>query len=134
MSQFLIPYVMFEDTMKAVEYYNSIFGGEVRYTMMGKDMPNCPEEDLDKVMHLEYVFNDTVFYFGDLPLEDQGRIQLHLNFRYEDAEFMEEAFNKMKKQGTVIQELKEEFWGAVYGNIKDPFGVTWQFHRPAQKR
>lgn len=126
MKQFVIPYIMFKDSKVASEYYISVFGGHVRYVMYGKDMPNCPEDQLERIMHLEYIVQETLFYMGDTEIPDNGRIQLHLN--YDSKEQMVEAFNKMKVEGTVLQELKEEFWGAVFGVIKDPFGVTWQFH------
>ena len=134
MRQFVIPYIMISDTLKAIELYKEVFGGEVRYTMYGKDMPNCPEDELDRVMHLEYLLKDNLFYFADSVIEDHGRIQLHLNYAFEDKDEMFASFAKMKEHGTVVAELKEEFWGAVYGLIKDPFGIHWQFHCPAKKR
>ena len=126
MKQFVIPYIMYKDSKAASEYYISVFGGNVRYVMYGKDMPNCPEDQLERIMHLEYVVNDTLFYMGDTEIQDQGRIQLHLS--YTSKEDMIKSFNNMKADGEVLQELKEEFWGAVFGVIKDQFGVTWQFH------
>jgi len=128
MRQFIIPYVLFEDSQEAVSLYKEVFGGEVRYTMLGKDMPNCPEDQLDKVMHMEYVVEDNLIYMADNTIHDEGRINLHLNYAAEDKDKMTKAFNKLKAKGTVIQELKEEFWGSIFGVIKDPFDVTWQFH------
>ena len=44
MDPFIIPYVMLEDTKTAVEFYIKALGGTVRYTMLGKDMPNCEKQ------------------------------------------------------------------------------------------
>lgn len=126
MKQFVYPYIMYKDTRKAVEYYNTTFGGDVKYTMLGKDTPNCPEDQLDRIMHLEYEIQGNIFYLADDPLEDHGRIHLHLDFQ--DRKEMEAIFNKFKKESKVIQELGETFWGAIFGTIIDPFGVHWQFH------
>ena len=126
MKQFIYPYVMFKDSKKAAEYYISVFGGEVTYTMLGRDTPNCPDELLESVMHLQYKLNGYEFYFADANLEDNGRIHLHLDF--ENLDEMKTAFNNMSIEGKVVQELDETFWGAVFGNIIDKFNVTWQFH------
>lgn len=126
MEQFVIPYIMYENSKEAADYYISVFGGYVRYVMLGKDMPNCPEGQEERVMHLEYAVHHNLFYMGDTVIPDEGRIQLHLNFTKKDE--MTKAFTNMKAEGTVIQDLKTEFWGAVFGVIKDKYGVTWQFH------
>lgn len=126
MKQFIRPYIMMEDTKKAIEYYNSTFGGKLLYTMLGKDTPNCPEDQLERIMHLEYEIEGNVFYYADDEIEDYGRIQIHLDFM--DRERMEEIFHKLSKDSEVIQALGETYWGAIFGVVKDPFGVTWQFH------
>lgn len=126
MKQFIYPYMMYKDTREAVAYYISVFGGKVTYTMLGKDTPNCPEDQLERVMHLQYELNGYQFFMADEDVEDLGRIHLHLDF--EDKDEMTKAFNKMKVEGNVVQELGETHWGAVFGVIKDKYNITWQFH------
>ena len=127
MRQFVYPYIMFQDTMAAANYYIEVFGGEITYVMKGKDTPDCPEDLLESIMHLQYKVYGSEFYMSDqADVHDHGRIHLHLDF--ENREEMEVAFARMEKEGEVIQKLDESFWGAVFGVIKDKFGVTWQFH------
>lgn len=126
MKQFIYPYIMFKNTQEAVDYYLEVFGGEITYTMYGKDTPNCPEDKLDSIMHLQYKLNGSEFYMADEDVPDNGRIHLHLDF--ENKEEMEKAFEKMRKDSLVMQELGETFWGAVFGVIKDKFDIVWQFH------
>lgn len=126
MKQFIYPYIMVKDSIESTDYYKEVLGGEVTYTMLGKDTPNCPEDQLERVMHLEYKFHDHVIYFADEDILDNGKIHLHLDFT--DRKVMEEAFQNMSKESTVVQDLGETFWGAVFGVIKDKFGITWQFH------
>ncbi len=126
MKQFIYPYIMVKDSIESSNYYKEVFGGEVTYTMLGKDTPNCPEDQLDRVMHLEFKIDGHVIYFADEDIEDNGKFHLHLDFT--DKEKMKKAFELMKKDSTVLQELGETFWGAIFGTIKDKFGVTWQFH------
>lgn len=125
MKQFIFPYIMYKNTQEAVDYYIKVFGGEVVYTMYGKDTPDCPEDKLEEIMHLQYQLHGSQFYMSDADVEDHGRVHLHLDF--EDRAEMEKAFNNMKEESEVIQELGETFWGSVFGVLKDKFNVTWQF-------
>jgi PhnB protein len=126
MEQFVIPYLFYPDAEAAATYYTSVLGGYVRYTMRGKDMPNCPKGQEERVMHMEYAVHHNLIYLADNETAEDMRMQLHLS--YLDKAEMERAFYKMAEDGTVVQPLKTEFWGAVFGVVKDPFGITWQFH------
>jgi PhnB protein len=130
MNQFIYPYVLFKDTQEAVDYYISVFGGEVIYTMYGKDIPDCPEDQLETIYHLQYKLHGHQLYFSDSQNDsetiDHGRIMLHLDF--ENRDDMEKAYQNMAKDGGVIQELGETHWGAVFGVIKDKYDVVWQYH------
>lgn len=126
MNQFIIPYIMYKNSIEVAEYYEDVFNARINYIMLGKDTPNCPDNQLERVMHLELIINDHSIYLADEDIEDLGRIHLHLNF--ENKEEMEEIFYRLAEDSTVLQKLKSTFWGAVYGVIRDKFGVTWQFH------
>lgn len=73
MKQFIYPYIMVKDSYESSNYYKEVFGGEVTYVMLGKDTPNCPEDQLERVMHLEYKLNDHVIYFADDDIKDNGK-------------------------------------------------------------
>ncbi len=126
MGQFIIPYLAFKDSLKTAEYYKKVFNGKIEYIMKGKDMPNCPEKDLDKVMHLELVFNNNVIYMSDGDARPTDQAMLLLN--YEHLDIMKEAYNNMKIEGKIVRELAETFWGAIYGVVEDPYGMKWEFH------
>ncbi|MFC5471106.1 hypothetical protein ACFPPD_20660 [Cohnella suwonensis] len=48
----LIPYLMSEDARKQAGFYAQSLGGEIQSVMTFGQMPNTPEADKDKVMHL----------------------------------------------------------------------------------
>lgn len=126
MKQFLYPYILFEDAKAAAEYYITVFGGEITYIMYGKDTPDCPEDQLERIMHLQYKLNNTEFYMADDHVHDHGRIHLHLDF--EDIDELKKAYENMRKDGETLAELRDTFWGATYGVLRDKFDVTWAFH------
>jgi PhnB protein len=37
-------------------------------------------------------------------------------------------FDFLSEGGTIIQALKEEFWGAIFGSVKDKFGIYWSLN------
>jgi len=117
---------MLNDAKEAANYYKDVFNGEITYVMYGKDMPECPEEHLEDVMHLQLKFNGSEIFMADNKTPSSDFIQIHLN--YPDLDEMKKVFEKLSKGNTVVEELKEEFWGAVFGRIKDKYGVTWQLH------
>lgn len=126
MSQFFVPYLTYENTLEAAKYYEDVFSGEIGYIMYGKEMPDCPEDQLDSILHLELEVNGNLLYFadGDAKPSDQNILLL----AYKDLDEMKESFDKMKEAGEVIRELEDTFWGAVFGMIEDKYGVKWEFH------
>lgn len=126
MKQFIYPYFMFKDAKESAMYYKKVFKGEIAYIMLGKDMPNCPQEQLESVMHLQFNFNGNTLYMADDVVSKGDHIQIHLD--YENKSELISVFEAFKPESTVIEDLEEKFWGALMGTLKDKYGVTWQFH------
>jgi len=131
MKQFIIPYIIFKDCQEAANYYKEIFNGEVIYIMKGKDTPNCPKDQLEKTMHLELKFNNTLIYMADGENTSGDNINLLLD--YTNLVEMTKAYNKMERESEILQELKESFWGAIFGVVKDKYNITWEFHYSVPK-
>lgn len=126
MRQFIIPYLQFENTMEAANYYKDIFDGEIEYVMYGKDTPNCPEDLLDSIMHLEFKVQDSYIYMGDGKAKPSDQNMLLLDFK--DLEKMKVAYNKMLATSKEVRPMEDTFWGAVYGVLEDKYGMKWEFH------
>ncbi len=126
MRQFIIPYLMFENSLEVANYYKEVFDGEIPYIMFGKDMPDCKKEDLEKVVHLELTIQGHFLYLADGPQKPSDQTMLLLN--YETLEPLKQAFYRMKESSKVIQDLHDTFWGAVYGVLEDKYGMKWEFH------
>lgn len=124
MKQFIYPYILVKDAMAAANLYKEAFQGEVTYIMYGKDMPNCKEDELERIMHMELKAFDHFFYLADDDKEDKAGIHLHLDF--EKLEDLQHAFSILSEEGDVIQTLGETSWDAIFGVVKDKFGVYWQ--------
>lgn len=133
MKQFFIPYLSFENSMEVAEYYKNIFNGEITYIMYGKDMPDCPPERLDEIMHLEIRIKGNDLYMADAP-EEYRQQKLHLLLNYHDLEEQKNHFDEIAKEGEIKQQLHDTFWGARFGVIKDRYGINWEFHCPLETK
>ncbi|HBL54565.1 MAG TPA: hypothetical protein DDZ36_01340, partial [Deltaproteobacteria bacterium] len=62
--------------------------------------------------------------------EKSERSRIHLSLEFEDSFKMEQTFEKLKQDGQVTMELKEQFWGDNFGMLTDKFGIKWMFNCP----
>ena len=126
MRQFIIPYLMFEDSMEVAKYYEKVLGAEIGEIMHGKDVPESSEAEFGKVFHLELKIKDQYIYLFDGKGKPNNQTTLLLD--YKDLSELEEAYEKMSSSGEVIQELSDVFWNAKYAVVKDKYGQVWNFH------
>lgn len=113
------PYINVDGAKRALEFYEKAFAGEVRQTM--------PAEGSDRLMHAEIAINGTSIYLSDFfpdygfpPVPPQA---FNLHIHVDDAQVW---WDRAVGAGClVVQPLKKEFWGDIYGQLRDPFGVTW---------
>ncbi len=112
---------------EAIDFYRRAFGAELAMEpMMG--------EDGERVMHAHLRLNGgSLMLNDDFPEYGGGRpapnsaITLHLQVA--DADLL---FNQALQAGaTETMKLEDQFWGDRYGQLRDPFGVTWSIGAPA---
>lgn len=115
----LTPYLSVDGARKAIEFYKEAFGALERETM--------PNDTGDRLMHAQLDVNGSPLFLSDFfpdygypPVAPQA-FNLHLHV--DDAQ---KWWDRAVGAGcTVASPLKTEFWGDIYGQLKDPFGVTW---------
>jgi PhnB protein len=123
----LYPYIYSEQAKKQAEFYVNALGGEIKSIRTFADMPGAPDAIRDRVMHLELAAAGLTFYMADqddVPMERGNGMDLTLTYQAEDE--AKRAFEGLAKGGVVIMPFERMFWGAVFGRVKDPFGVIWQ--------
>jgi PhnB protein len=126
------PYFTFDGNARdALEYYKEVFGGEVLgiQTFGEADYPSPPEMD-DKVMHAQFKKGDFLFMASDCFIGhtvDVGN-NISLVLEFESEEEIQNIYDKLSQNGSVLMELQDTFWGAKYGKVKDPYGVIWDLN------
>lgn len=129
MSSQLNPYISFQDNAKeAMEFYKTVFGGElVIHKFDEYSMPHDEDENA-KVMHaMLTTANGMIFMGADTPKSMQydpgSRISMSLSGT-DDAD-LSGYFEKLAAGGTVTMPLEKAPWGDKFGMLTDKFGVQW---------
>lgn len=122
----IVPEIYVRHCKKALEFYQSVFGGEVKNLRMSDDLAMF-QEIRDKVIHSELHVNDRcIFYFVDILDEHRGQtgnvtLMLHLDSRLE----AERVYNALRKGGSVMMELQQTLCGEYHAIVTDRFGAPW---------
>ncbi len=121
----VVPYLSIDGAVKAVEFYQKAFGAEV--AMMQ------PPDDKGRTMHAHiYINGSSVMlsdYFpehGHSPVAAQG-FNLMILTNNIDADYQ----RAIDAGATATQPPADMFWGDRYGQLKDPFGITWAMNQGA---
>jgi PhnB protein len=120
---------------EAVEFYAKVFGTEKPKIMsFGDTPPNpeypLPEEAKNLVMHTRLDIDGSTVMFSDvfpgMPFVEGNNISL--SYGSKNIDEIKSLFSKLKEGGKVGMDLQETFWSKCYGNLKDKFGIEWQFN------
>jgi PhnB protein len=119
MLQGLVPYINPSDAAAAAEFYKTAFAAT--------DVEPRLADDGKRYMHCSMTINGSTLYMSDsfpeygVPfVPPQG---FNLNLNVDDAQFW---WDRAVGAGcTVTMPLEKQFWGDIYGQLKDPFGITW---------
>ena len=130
MSQ-LNPYLNFRDnTSEAMEFYQSVFGGELTKSTFGEFQATEDPAEVDKIMHsqLETPSGFTLMA-ADTPSSmehpEVSNISVSLSGGTAEEAELSGYYEKLAEGGTVVMPLAKAPWGAVFGMCKDRFGTSW---------
>ena len=128
MASKLNPYLAFNgNAREAMEFYQSVFGGELRINTFGEYGSSDPAVD-DKVMHAmlttdrgyALMASDTA---PGMPYNPGDTVTCSLSGDPGDG--LEEAWEKLSAGGTVTMPFEKQMWGDIFGMCTDRFGVPW---------
>ena len=120
----LTPYLTVRDAAAAIAFYVEAFGAE--------EIERALTPDGQKIMHAEVAVNGGLIMLSDDFVESpqQGStpealggspVTIHLSV--ENAEALWER--AVAAGAEVTMPLERQFWGALYGRLRDPFGHEW---------
>lgn len=131
-----VPYFAFPGNARAaVEFYRSIFGGQLDIITFGQmGDPSLPEDMAELVAHahlhggvLELACSDYVEGFmGQEPYEIGNHLSLSL--WGDDVAEGRSYFDKLAEGGVINMPYEEQMWGDTYGHVTDQFGMAWSIN------
>lgn len=131
----VVPYLNFQgQAEEALGFYQSILGGTlsimyVRDTPMSGELPTTLQ---DKVMHGHLAFPGGSLRVTDLGRPEQfvGKPSIYLMLECSSEQEVYDLYQKLSENGEGVHPPGKTFWGAVYGDCWDRYGIRWMFNYP----
>jgi PhnB protein len=125
----LNPYLSFSDTARqAMEFYQSVFGGDLTISTFGEMHASDDPAEQDKVMHasletpggLTLMASDTP---AGMDLTPGSTITVSLSG--DDEAELRGYWEKLSDGGQVTMPFEKAPWGDFFGMCTDKFGIPW---------
>ncbi len=136
MPTLLNPYLEFKgNARQAMEFYKSVFGGELRMNTFKEYHASQDPRDDDKIMHAQpETENDLTFMAADTIDETEYRAgsNFAMSLSGDDHSKLQNYYEKLSDGGMVFVPLEKAPWGDTFGMFTDRFGVKWMVNIAAQ--
>lgn len=128
MASQLNPYLTFDgNAREAMEFYQSVFGGELKVNTFG-EFGNPDPAIKDLVMHANLdtprgyrlMASDTA---PGMTLNPGNNITCSLSG--DPGEGLDEVWAKLSEGGQVHVPFEKQMWGDTFGQCKDKYGIQW---------
>lgn len=121
----IVPYLTVDGAMKAADFYKAAFGAEVASVL--------PPDEKGRTCHVHLYINGGSLMLSDhfpeyCPEPMAAPAGFNLTLQTDDIDAA--VARAETAGGTVVMPVQEMFWGARYGQVRDPFGIVWAFNQP----
>ena len=113
-------------------FYQQCLGGQLNMqTVAGSALEDrCPVAMQRKIIHAT-LLSGAVFIMGSDMCDAAGvvpgnTIAISLNCSSEQE--INTLYERFSEGGKVVDPLKAQFWGGMFGLVEDKFGVRWMFN------
>lgn len=117
------------DAREALEFYASVFGGEVAVVTYADAHAVQDPSEADQVMWGQVVAEDGFRVMAyDVPSRmpwEPGENAFFVSLRGDTAEAVTANWEGLSEGAQVVQPLAPAGWSPLYGMLKDRFGVVW---------
>jgi PhnB protein len=129
MASRLNPYLNFRgQAREALDFYESVFGGDVVVTTFGQFGDPPPGSQATDVMHgqLETPMGFTLMC-SDVPSAMELNVgnNITVSLSGDDSDALHGYWDRISAGGTVLFPLEKQMWGDEFGQCTDRFGVPW---------
>ena len=125
----LNPYLGFRDnTREAMEFYHSVFGGELTISTFADFHASEDPAEQNKVMHSQLTSpGGLVLMASDTPnsMEYTPGTAISVSLSGTDEAELSGYYEKLAASGKVTEPLAKAPWGDSFGMCVDGFGINW---------
>jgi len=115
---------------EAMEFYKSVFGGELTLSTFKEFQGSTEAADADKIMHaaletssgLSLMAADTP---ASMEYHPASAFALSLSGDEADEATLCGYFDQLSAGGKVTMPLEKAMWGDTFGMLDDKFGISW---------
>ncbi|MDP9396455.1 MAG: VOC family protein [Actinomycetota bacterium] len=127
MTVHLNPYLSFRDNARqAMEFYSSVFGGELTLSTFADFQASQDPAEQDKVMHGELKTDSGLVLMGaDTSMDHNPSGGFSVSLSGDDEKELRSYWDALSGSGTVTVPLERAPWGDTFGMCVDRFGVNW---------
>ncbi len=129
MNSILNPYLNFNgQTRAAMEFYKTVFGGELTMNTLGEGAGVTDPLTKDNIMHADLrADNGTVIMAADDVGDEKSRTGSNCSLSLSGDNYQELSgyYESLKEGGEVVEPLAQAPWGDTFGMLRDKFGVLW---------
>ncbi len=131
MTSQLNPYLGFRDNAaEAMNFYQSVFGGDVTISTFGEFGASQDPAEAGKVMHAQLTTTSGfTLMASDTPSgmerPDASNISISLSGAADDEAELRGYWDKLVDGGTTMMPLDKAPWGDIFGMCADRYGVNW---------
>ncbi|MGZ5242490.1 MAG: VOC family protein [Bacteroidia bacterium] len=129
----LNPYFNFNGKCReAMNFYKDCLGGEIKFMPTSETpMAEHVSADMkDSIMHAQLEKDGKILLMGsDMQRgkpNDGNTVYIMLNCESESE--INDLYTKLSDGGEILDKLELQFWGDIYGSVKDKYGKSWMFN------
>jgi PhnB protein len=127
------PHLVVTDGEAAIKFYEAAFGAKLTVKHLA--------DDGKRIMHASFSLGGGGFFLNDdfpehgdcgsKPPRRLGGVSCTIHLEVPDADA---AWKQATTAGAkVVTEIDNQFWGARYGQLEDPFGHLWSIGGPLKE-
>ena len=134
----IIAYLNFRNnTREAMNFYKDCFGGELNIMTVAESpmASQMPADAQNSVLHSKLTNGSLSLMGSDMIMGDKltmgNSMTLVVNSSNEDE--IKTYFTKLSAGGKVKMPLQTAFWGGLYGELTDKYGIQWALNGEKQQ-
>jgi PhnB protein len=129
------PHICVKGGIDAIEFYKKAFGAVCPFHQLADDGKRVMHANIE-LFGGEVMLHDEFPEFGAHVLSplSRGGASMTINVNVPRPGDVDAAIAKAESAGAeVLLTPQDMFWGARYGQVRDPFGHIWAFNAPLQE-